>query len=220
MSCEAAQSAYVEEMNVGGPKGPADITASQYGSIMNGGGYFEWVRTSLEHRGRRLRRRPERSRRRRHRSHAAAQRRRGGVHRVARPRHVLPRTPEARRHADELCGSVTRSLLRSGILVAALAATGCAVSVAGGLDESRANRVVALLSANGIAAEKAVDLAEAGRFHVDVASDEASRAVEVLVDQGHRRMTRPASSRRSGRRASFRARRRSTHASSPASQAI
>jgi hypothetical protein len=40
MSCEAAQSAYVEEMNVGGPKGPADITASQYGSIMNGGGYL------------------------------------------------------------------------------------------------------------------------------------------------------------------------------------
>jgi hypothetical protein len=40
MSCEAAQAAYVEEMNVGGPKGPADITASQYGSIMNGGGYL------------------------------------------------------------------------------------------------------------------------------------------------------------------------------------
>ena len=40
MSCEAAQSAYVEEMNVGGPKGQADITASQYGSIMNGGGYL------------------------------------------------------------------------------------------------------------------------------------------------------------------------------------
>jgi hypothetical protein len=40
MSCEAAQSAYVEEMNVGGPRGQADITASQYGSIMNGGGYL------------------------------------------------------------------------------------------------------------------------------------------------------------------------------------
>jgi type III secretion protein J len=70
------------------------------------------------------------------------------------------------------------------MLVAALAATGCAVSVAGGLDESRANRVVALLSANGVAAEKAADSSEPGRFHVDVASDEASRAVDVLVDQG------------------------------------
>src|SRR5205814_6672597 len=40
MSCEAAQSAYVEEMNIGGPRGQADITASQYGSIMNGGSYL------------------------------------------------------------------------------------------------------------------------------------------------------------------------------------
>ncbi len=40
MSCEAAQAAYVEEMNVGGPRGQADITASQYGSILNGGGYL------------------------------------------------------------------------------------------------------------------------------------------------------------------------------------
>lgn len=40
MSCEAAQSAYVEEMNVGGPRGQADITAGQYGSILNRGSYF------------------------------------------------------------------------------------------------------------------------------------------------------------------------------------
>ena len=74
-------------------------------------------------------------------------------------------------------------VLRGGAL-ATLAATGCAVSVAGDLDEARANRVVALLSANGIAADKAVDPAEPGRFDVEVASDEASRAVDVLVDQG------------------------------------
>ncbi|HVW28630.1 MAG TPA: hypothetical protein VHC69_24865 [Polyangiaceae bacterium] len=67
--------------------------------------------------------------------------------------------------------------------VGGLAVTGCAVSVAGNLDEPRANRTIALLSANGIAAEKAADPAEPGRFHVDVASDEASRAVDVLVDQ-------------------------------------
>jgi hypothetical protein len=40
MSCEAAQSAYVEEMTIGGGKGQADITGSQYGSILNGGGYL------------------------------------------------------------------------------------------------------------------------------------------------------------------------------------
>ncbi len=40
MSCEAAQAAYVEEMNVGGPRGQADLTAGQYGSILNRGSYF------------------------------------------------------------------------------------------------------------------------------------------------------------------------------------
>lgn len=40
MSCEAAQAAYVEEMNVGGPRGQADITAGQYGSVLNRGSYF------------------------------------------------------------------------------------------------------------------------------------------------------------------------------------
>jgi hypothetical protein len=40
MSCEAAQAAYVEEMNVGGPRGQADLTAGQYGSVLNRGSYF------------------------------------------------------------------------------------------------------------------------------------------------------------------------------------
>jgi hypothetical protein len=40
MSCEAAQAAYVEEMSVGGPKGQADLTAGQYGSLLNSGSYF------------------------------------------------------------------------------------------------------------------------------------------------------------------------------------
>lgn len=40
MSCEKARSLYVEEMNVGGKRGPADITAGQYGSILNRGSYF------------------------------------------------------------------------------------------------------------------------------------------------------------------------------------
>lgn len=40
MSCESAQAAYVEEMNVGGPRGQADITAGQYGAVLNRGSYF------------------------------------------------------------------------------------------------------------------------------------------------------------------------------------
>jgi hypothetical protein len=40
MSCEAAQAAYVEEIKVGGAKGPADITGGQYGAILNRGSYF------------------------------------------------------------------------------------------------------------------------------------------------------------------------------------
>jgi hypothetical protein len=40
MSCEAAQAAYVEEINVGGAKAPADITGSQYASVLNGGSYL------------------------------------------------------------------------------------------------------------------------------------------------------------------------------------
>jgi hypothetical protein len=40
MSCESAQNAYVEEMNIGGPRGQADITGQQYGQILNRGSYF------------------------------------------------------------------------------------------------------------------------------------------------------------------------------------
>ncbi len=39
-SCESAQAAYVEEMSVGGPRGQADLTAGQYGSVLNRGSYF------------------------------------------------------------------------------------------------------------------------------------------------------------------------------------
>ncbi len=39
-SCEAAQAAYNEEMNIGGKKGPADITAGQYAAVLNRGSYF------------------------------------------------------------------------------------------------------------------------------------------------------------------------------------
>ncbi len=38
-SCESAQGAYVEEMRIG-QKGQADITAGQYGALLNSGSYF------------------------------------------------------------------------------------------------------------------------------------------------------------------------------------
>ena len=40
MSCEQARATYVEQMSVGGPKGQADITAGQYGNVLNRGSYF------------------------------------------------------------------------------------------------------------------------------------------------------------------------------------
>ncbi|HKY36672.1 MAG TPA: hypothetical protein VJN18_12070 [Polyangiaceae bacterium] len=39
-SCESARAAYVEEMSMGGPKGQADLTAGQYGAVLNRGSYF------------------------------------------------------------------------------------------------------------------------------------------------------------------------------------
>ncbi len=40
MSCEQARARYIEEINVGGPKGQADLTANQFGSVLNNGSYI------------------------------------------------------------------------------------------------------------------------------------------------------------------------------------
>lgn len=40
MSCEAAQSRYVEEYKIGGGNGPADLTAGAYGAVLNRGSYL------------------------------------------------------------------------------------------------------------------------------------------------------------------------------------
>jgi hypothetical protein len=40
MSCEQARAKYVEEISVGGPRGQADLTAGQFGAILNNGGYI------------------------------------------------------------------------------------------------------------------------------------------------------------------------------------
>jgi eukaryotic-like serine/threonine-protein kinase len=40
MSCEAARAKYVEEISIGGPKGQADLTANQFGAVLNNGAYI------------------------------------------------------------------------------------------------------------------------------------------------------------------------------------
>jgi hypothetical protein len=40
MSCEQARARYVEEISIGGPKGQADLTANQFGSVLNNGSYI------------------------------------------------------------------------------------------------------------------------------------------------------------------------------------
>jgi hypothetical protein len=40
MSCEQARARYIEEINIGGPKGQADLTANQLGAVLNNGSYI------------------------------------------------------------------------------------------------------------------------------------------------------------------------------------
>src|SRR5205823_12720636 len=40
MSCEQARARYIEEINVGGPKGQADLTTNQFGAVLNNGSYI------------------------------------------------------------------------------------------------------------------------------------------------------------------------------------
>lgn len=65
----------------------------------------------------------------------------------------------------------------------ALALAGCSVPVAGGLDETQANRVVVALDRAGVVAEKDADPAAEGRFRVSVERDEAARAIVALRDE-------------------------------------
>jgi type III secretion protein J len=63
---------------------------------------------------------------------------------------------------------------------ALLAASGCTVPVAGGLDEGQANRVVLALDRAGVGSEKESDPATEGRFRVVVERDEAPRAITAM----------------------------------------
>jgi type III secretion protein J len=65
----------------------------------------------------------------------------------------------------------------------ALTASGCAVPVAAGLEETDANRVVVALDHAGIDAAKEADPSIEGRFRVNVARDDASRALATMADE-------------------------------------
>lgn len=67
-----------------------------------------------------------------------------------------------------------------GLALAALA-SGCAVPVATSLDESDANRVIAALERNGVAADKKPDSDEEGRFSIEVGRGDASFAISVMT---------------------------------------
>jgi type III secretion protein J len=69
------------------------------------------------------------------------------------------------------------------IVLLCLALAGCAVPVAGGLDEGDANRIVIALDRASIEATKETDPAVEGKFHVTVTKDEAARAITTLQSE-------------------------------------
>ena len=69
------------------------------------------------------------------------------------------------------------------VVCAASCAVGCTREVAGGLDESEANRAVVSLSRAGVDAEKTPDPAAEGRFRLVVNRDEATLAISVLAGE-------------------------------------
>lgn len=65
----------------------------------------------------------------------------------------------------------------------ALAAMGCAVPVAAGLDEPDANKVVVALDQTGIDASKEADPTTEGKFRVTVARDDVGRALMTMREE-------------------------------------
>ncbi len=76
-----------------------------------------------------------------------------------------------------------RPLASWSLAVLAAAAGGCAVPVAGALDEPQANRVVVALEQAGVGADKEPDPAAEGRYRVTVERDEAPHAIATLRDE-------------------------------------
>jgi type III secretion protein J len=75
--------------------------------------------------------------------------------------------------------------LRRSVFAALLAtlATGCAVPVAGGLDDTEANRVFVALDRANVDATKEVDPANEGRWRVAVARDDLPRALSIMREE-------------------------------------
>jgi type III secretion protein J len=65
------------------------------------------------------------------------------------------------------------------------------VPVAGGLDETQANRIVVALDRAGVGAEKEPDPAVEGRFRVSVERDDAPRAIGALREEELPALTAP-----------------------------
>lgn len=70
------------------------------------------------------------------------------------------------------------------VLLAALLLGGCAVPVAGGLEDGDANRVVAALDRVGIEAVKESDPAVEGKYRVTVSRDDAQQAILAMQSEG------------------------------------
>ena len=80
--------------------------------------------------------------------------------------------------------SLARRCGRLLALVVVLAGlVGCAVPIAGGLEEGDANRVVVALDQAGIDAAKEADPGVEGRFRVTVPRDDAARALATMADE-------------------------------------
>ena len=86
-----------------------------------------------------------------------------------------PATP-VRRASAALRRSVSAALL-------AMLATGCAVPVAGGLDDTEANRVFVALDRANVDATKEVDPGNDGRWRVAVARDDLPRALSIMREE-------------------------------------
>src|SRR5258708_14405360 len=87
-------------------------------------------------------------------------------------------------------GAESRLHLRLNMMPLCLLA-GCSVPITGGLDDSEANRVVVALEGERVEATKEPDPAAEGKWRVDVAHDDISRALSVLRDEGLPRSPTP-----------------------------
>ncbi|MCA9631651.1 MAG: hypothetical protein KC766_28540 [Myxococcales bacterium] len=95
-------------------------------------------------------------------------------------------TSTAGNPAPRLDAKAALARLSSGVrgvalFVTLLVACACSVPVAGGLEETNANRIVVALEEQGVVADKERDPESEGRYRVLVARDDASTAISVLT---------------------------------------